>query len=775
MDSLREVASPYKSSSLSVSIVGGGPSGLLLGILLHRVSAAQVTIYERNAPNDTFGFGVVFSDETLTNLRGADPQVFEQIEKEFVHWPTMDVVHRGRLLRSGGHGFAALSRKRLLNLLAARAIELGVKINYQTEVTSIQDLPASYFIVIGDGVNSSLRNQLADKFVPSIRRGEAKYIWFGTAKRFDQFTFLFAETQWGLFQAHVYPFSDTQATFIVETSPEVWCNAGLDKDATKNMKPGETDQNALQFCQNIFSESLNGNDLVGNNSRWLDFPTVSNKHWHTSNIVLVGDAAHTAHFSIGSGTKLAFEDSIALAQAIIERKDTITGALTSYEAVRRPAVASIQRSAATSQDWFENVARYMDLPSEQFAFQILTRSQRITYDNLFLRDSEFAKEILGWFHRAQPSDITPDNPNTPPMFYPFQLRSLRLKNRVVVSPMAQYCSVDGMPNDWHLVHLGSRAVGGAALVMTEMTCVSPEGRITPGCTGLWSSKQVDEWSRIVTFVHDQTQSLIGMQLGHSGRKGSTRVAWQGMDLPLESENWSLLAPSALPYLAESVVPKAMTRSDMDLVRDQFVHATKLATQAKFDLLEVHAAHGYLLSSFLSPITNKRQDEFGGSLENRMRYPLEVISCVRAAWPDHLPLSVRISATDWIDGGFDGNQATQFARQLQQIGVDIIDVSTGEVDRAQQPAYGRLYQTPFADRIRQEVGIPTMTVGGVSSVDDVNTIILAGRADLCLIARPHLVDPYWTLNAAIDQGYEQIEWPRQYLSGKTARRRDQSAI
>ncbi len=541
------------------------------------------------------------------------------------------------------------------------------------------------------------------------------------------------------------------------------------------MKPGETDQNALQFCQNIFSESLNGNDLVGNNSRWLDFPTVSNKHWHTSNIVLVGDAAHTAHFSIGSGTKLAFEDSIALAQAIIERKDTITGALTSYEAVRRPAVASIQRSAATSQDWFENVARYMDLPSEQFAFQILTRSQRITYDNLFLRDSEFAKEMLGWFHRAQPSDITPDNPNTPPMFYPFQLRSLRLKNRVVVSPMAQYCSVDGMPNDWHLVHLGSRAVGGAALVMTEMTCVSPEGRITPGCTGLWSSKQADEWSRIVTFVHDQTQSLIGMQLGHSGRKGSTRVAWQGMDLPLESENWSLLAPSALPYLVESVVPKAMTRSDMDLVRDQFVHATKLATQAKFDLLEVHAAHGYLLSSFLSPITNKRQDEFGGSLENRMRYPLEVISCVRAAWPDHLPLSVRISATDWIDGGFDGNQATQFARQLQQIGVDIIDVSTGEVDRAQQPAYGRLYQTPFADRIRQEVGIPTMTVGGVSSVDDVNTIILAGRADLCLIARPHLVDPYWTLNAAIDQGYEQIEWPRQYLSGKTARRRDQSAI
>lgn len=541
------------------------------------------------------------------------------------------------------------------------------------------------------------------------------------------------------------------------------------------MKPGETDQNALQFCQNIFSESLTGNNLVGNNSRWLDFPTVSNKHWHTSNIVLVGDAAHTAHFSIGSGTKLAFEDSIALAQAIIERKDTITGALNNYEAVRRPAVASIQRSAATSQDWFENVARYMDLPSEQFAFQILTRSQRITYDNLFLRDSEFAKEILGWFHRAQPSDITPDNPNTPPMFYPFQLRSLRLKNRVVVSPMAQYCSVDGMPNDWHLVHLGSRAVGGAALVMTEMTCVSPEGRITPGCTGLWSSKQADEWSRIVTFVHDQTQSLIGMQLGHSGRKGSTRVAWQGMDLPLESENWSLLAPSALPYLAESVVPKAMTRNDMDLVRDQFVHATKLATQAKFDLLEVHAAHGYLLSSFLSPITNKREDEYGGSLENRMRYPLEVISCVRAAWPDHLPLSVRISATDWIDGGFDGNQATQFARQLQQIGVDIIDVSTGEVDRAQQPAYGRLYQTPFADRIRQEVGIPTMTVGGVSSVDDVNTIILAGRADLCLMARPHLVDPYWTLNAAIDQGYEEIEWPRQYLSGKTARRRNQSAI
>lgn len=775
MNSTESLPASREKSLLKVSVVGGGPSGLLLGILLHRVDAAHVTIYERNAPQDTFGFGVVFSDETLTNLRVADPKVFEQIENEFVYWSKMDVVHRDRLLQSGGHGFAALSRKRLLNLLAQRALELGVTINYQTEVTSFENMRDSDLIVIGDGINSSFRNRLADKFSPSIRRGDAKYIWFGTAKRFDQFTFLFAETRWGLFQAHVYPFSDEQATFIVETSPEVWRSAGLDEAASTNMKPGETDQNALQFCQEIFADALAGHELVGNNSRWLEFPTVTNKHWHTENIVLVGDAAHTAHFSIGSGTKLAFEDSIALAQSIIERKGTIPEALAEYEQTRRPAVASIQRSAATSQDWFENARRYMDLPSEQFTFQVLTRSQRITYDNLFLRDAKFAKEILGWFHRSRPAEITPDNPTTPPMFYPFNLRSLRLSNRVVVSPMAQYCSVDGVPNDWHLVHLGSRAVGGAALVMTEMTCVSPEGRITPGCTGIWNSQQTDEWCRTVEFVHTHTRSLIGMQLGHAGRKGSTRVAWEGMDLPLETDNWSLLASSSLPYLSDSVVPKEMTRNDMDLVRDQFVNSTNLAKQAKFDLLEVHAAHGYLLSSFLSPVTNKRQDEFGGSLENRMRYPLEVISHVRAAWPDHLPLSVRISATDWIDGGFDGDQATRFAQELKLIGVDIIDVSTGEVDRMQQPAYGRLYQTPFADRIRQEVAIPTMTVGGVSSVDDVNTIILAGRADLCLLARPHLVDPYWTLNAAIDQEYSEFEWPRQYLSGKTARRRDQSAI
>ncbi len=770
-------------SSLNVTCIGGGPSGLLLGILLHRAGAGRVTVHERNAPNDTFGFGVVFSDETLTNLRSADPEVFSRIEAEFSYWPTMDVVHRGRTLRSGGHGFAALGRRRLLEILSDRAVELGVDVRYSNEVTSVEHAvgidPDVDLIVGCDGVNSGMRHELREQFEPDVSQGLAKYVWFGTTKRFNQFTFLFAETEWGVFQAHVYPFSPTEATFIVETSQEVWRRAGFSDHNPHDLAPGETDAVTLAFCENIFAAHLDGHPLIGNNSKWLEFNLVRNRSWRARvdgrDVVLLGDAAHTAHFSIGSGTKLAFEDSIALADALINSDRPIAERLATYELDRRPKVESTQRAAVTSQRWFESTERYIDLPSEQFAFQLLTRSQRITYDNLFVRDAEFANEIQGWFHRSRPEHLRPKSESTPPMFHPFELRSLRLSNRIVVSPMAQYCAVDGMPSDWHLVHLGSRAVGGAGLVLTEMTCVSPEGRITPGCTGIWNAEQASAWRRVTDFVHDNTPAAIGLQIGHSGRKGSTRVAWEGMDLPLDHGNWDILAPSPIPYLPDSVVPREMTIADIDATIADFVRSTGFAVDAGFDLLEIHAAHGYLLSSFLSPITNQRTDHYGGSLANRMRFPLDVVRAVRSAWPEHLPLAVRVSATDWIDGGFDGDDAVAFALQLAEAGCDIIDVSTGQVDKAEQPEFGRLYQTPFSDQIRQEVGIATMAVGAISSIDDVNTVLLSGRADLCLLARPHLVDPYWTLNAAIDQGYEDHVWPKQYLAGRTARRREQQAV
>lgn len=768
---------------LRVSCIGGGPAGLLLGIILHRAGVADVTVHERNAPDDTFGFGVVFSDETLANLRSADPVVFDRIETEFAYWPTMDVVHRGRLMRSGGHGFAALERRRLLNLLAERAAELGVDVRFRSEITSLADpaLNGADLLVAADGVNSRVRTQLADQFGPSLTPGDARYAWFGTTKHFEQFTFLFAETTHGLFQAHVYPFSATRSTFIVETSPEAWRAAGLDRTATTRFAPGESDPRAIAFCQDAFAEWLDGEPLLGNNSRWLEFNTVRNRSWRATHagrdVVLVGDAAHTAHFSIGSGTKLAFEDAIALGDEIIASCRDADGramaeVLGGYEANRRPKVESTQRAAVTSQRWFEHAGRYIDLPSEQFAFQLLTRSQRITYDNLFVRDAAFGREVLGAFHAAAPEGLRPTDPATPPMFYPLRLRGLTLANRVVVSPMAQYCAVDGVPDDWHLVHLGSRGVGGAGLVMTEMTCVSPEARITPGCTGLWNDAQAEAWARITRFVHSNSGAAIGLQLGHSGRKGSTRVAWEGMDLPLEHGNWELIAPSPIAYQPGNAVPREMTRADMDAVLAAFVASTGLAVDAGFDLLELHAAHGYLLSSFLSPITNRRTDQYGGSLVNRMRFPLEIVGAVRAVWPSDRPLSVRISATDWIDGGFTGDDAVVLAGALKDAGVDLVDVSTGQVDPAAMPEYGRLYQTPFADRIRQEVGIPTVAVGAVSSVDDVNSVILAGRADLCALARPHLVDPYWTLNAALDQGFAGHRWPDQYLSGQSARRREQ---
>ncbi len=760
---------------MKIVCTGGGPGGLLLAILARLGGDHDVTVLERNRCDDAFGFGVVFSDETLANLRSADPQTFTRIEAEMRYWTEIDIHIGGQRLRSAGHGFAALARQRLLAILAERAASLGVEVRYSTPAPDVETLRADFDLVVAaDGVNSALRAAGSSAFQPTIEEGTARYVWLATARPFERFTFIFRDTEAGVVQAHAYPYEHGMASFIVEMEESTWRRTGLVDGATLDLSAGESDPAALAFAERVFAEDLDGQPVIGNNSRWLRFATVSNRSWRWGNVVLLGDAAHTAHFSVGSGTKLAMEDAIALADALRDQP-ALDAALQAYETVRRPAVESIQRAARTSQEWFEGVRRYVPLEPDRFAFQLMTRSQRITYDNLRMRDQDFVGRSVESFWRTTPPDARPEDRTTPPLFYPFQLRGLRLANRVVVSAMAQYSAVDGVPNDWHLVHLGSRAVGGAGLVMTEMTCVSPVGRITPACTGLWNDEQQEAWTRIVDFVHARTHAAIGLQLGHSGRKGSTGPLWEGDDIPLASGNWEVLAPSPIAYRPNLQVPREMTPADMDAVCAEFVAAARRGAAAGFDLLELHWAHGYLLSSFLSPITNRRSDDFGGSPARRMRFPLAVFEAVRAAWPHDRPMSVRISATDWLDGGFDGDDACLLAEALRDRGCDIVDVSSGQVDPAERPRHGRLWQTPFSDRIRQEVGIPTIAVGGIASIDDVNTILVAGRADLVALARPHLVDPYWTLNAAIDLDWAGHPWPLQYLSGKTARRREQTAV
>ena len=755
--------------------IGGGPGGLMTAILVKKADPSNhVVVYERNAADETFGFGVVFSQETLDNLRDADAELFAEVQARFRIWSAMDVDYLGFTERSDGHAFAALARKELLAMLGARATELGVEVNYSTPAPPHAELERDFDVVIAsDGVHSRTRTLLAETFEPSVHQRVNKYVWFGTTRPIDCFTFVFITTPHGMFWAHIYPFNDTMSTFIVETDPETWRRAGLDEFASEAAASGTDDDRSREYCERIFADYLDGHPLIGNKSTWLNFNQVANKRWTAGTTVLVGDAAHTAHFSIGSGTKLALEDAISLGTALVT-EPTVADALVRYEAERHPLAASIQRSAKTSLEWFEGVQRYIDLPPEQFVFQLLTRSQRITYDNLKLRDPLFMRRLDDWFAQTSRANGLVVADGTPPMFYPYKIGNLELDNRIVVSPMAQYSAVDGVPNNWHLVHLGGRAVGGAGLVFTEMACVSADARITPGCPGIWSDEQANAWAGIVDFIHGNSASKIGLQIGHAGRKGSTKVMWEGIDEPLETGNWPLVGPSAIGYRPDSDVPRAMTIADMDAVVADHARSAALGDRAGFDILELHAAHGYLLSSFLSPLSNQRSDEFGGSLENRARFPLRVVDAVRAAWPAEKPLSVRISATDWVTGGFSGDDAVEFAAMLKAHGVDIVDVSTGQTSVEARPEYGRLYQTPFADRIRHEVGIPTMAVGAISSVDDANTIIMAGRADLCLIARPHLVDPYWTLNAAIDQGFRDAAVPKQYGSGMSARRRVQQS-
>jgi anthraniloyl-CoA monooxygenase len=745
---------------MKIVCVGGGPAGLYFAISMKlRDPEHDITVVERNPRGVTFGWGVVLSDETLGNLRGNDPESAREIQDSFAHWDDIEVYVRGKeTVRSGGHGFVGIGRKHLLDILARRALELGVDLRFGREVEDLSEFAGADLIVACDGINSRVRKLYADHFRTDIDVRRNKYIWLGTHKVFDAFTFAFEKTEAGWIWIHAYHFDRDTSTCIVECGSETWEGLGFG-----SLGPDES----VALMQEIFEPHLDGHSLI-NDARhlgrtpWLNFQRISNERWFHGNVVLMGDAAHTAHFSIGSGTKLALEDAIGLAARLHESEDLET-ALEGYQEDRRTAVLQLQSSARNSTEWFENIPRYIDQDAMQFAYSLLTRSQRVSHENLRLRDKDWLEDMERWF--AEHANGKPVREAIPPMFTPFRLREMELMNRVVVSPMAMYSAENGTPNDFHLVHWGTRAQGGAGLLFTEMTCVTPEGRITPGCCGMYEHEHERAFKRIVDFVHKHTRAKFALQLGHSGGKGSTKVGWEGMDEPLEENNWEVIAPSPLPWSEDSHEPREMTRAEMERVKAAFVTATRMGARAGFDMLELHCAHGYLLSAFITPLLNQRTDEYGGSLENRLRFPIEVFREMRGAWPEERPMSVRISAADWVDDGINADDAVEIARAFWEAGADLIDVSAGQTSPDARPVYGRMFQTPFSDRIRNELNIATMAVGNIFEADHVNSIIAAGRADLCALARPHLSDPYWTLHRAAELRYDGVPWPEQYLSGK----------
>lgn len=749
---------------MKITVIGAGPAGLYFALLAKKAwPYHEITVYERNRADDTFGFGVVFSDQTLGIFRDYDLPSYEAIRRNFAYWDDVDVVYQGHSIRCGGNGFCGCSRQKLLSLLQQRCRSLGVTMQFEAEIGETKSLSLSErfsdsdLIVAADGINSAIREHFKSDFATTIDLRKNYFCWLGSTRPLDAFKYFFRETPHGLAVAHSYQYQPAASTWVIELQPETWQGLGFaELDETES----------IETLEDLFAAELDGHAFIANRFLWRRFPTIRNRRWVKGNIVLLGDAKASAHYSIGSGTKLAMEDAIALFEAL-KANVIVSTALAEFEQQRRPEVEKTQYAAEVSLTWFENMQRYWDMPPQQFAFGVMSRSKQVTYDNLSLRDSNYIDGVRHWFVdnvRAQGFDVSAD---TPPMFTPFRLRRMVLPNRVMVSPMAQYSAVDGVPNDWHLVHYASRALGGAGLLTVEMTCPSPQARITPGCTGLWNDTQRGTWQRIVDFVHDNSPTKICMQLGHAGRKGSTQLGWQRMDHPLPENNWPLLSASAIAYSEDNQVPQAMTRDDMDEVINDFVRAAEYAASAGFDMLELHMAHGYLLGSFISPLTNQRQDEYGGIIENRMRFPLQVFNAMRQVWPQEKPMSVRISATDWHPEGLNDKDLLKLAAMLKNAGADLIDVSAGQTVPEQQPVYGRMFQVPFSDQIRNEVDIATVAVGNITTADQINTLLAAGRADLVALARPHLSDPYFTLHAAAAYGLKtQTQfWPKQYLAGR----------
>jgi len=747
---------------MRIVVVGGGPGGLYFSILMKKAyPGARIEVYERNRADDTFGFGVVFSDETLDNFLSHDPESYAAITGAFAYWDAIDFKFHGETVRSYGHGFCGCGRVELLLILQARARQLGVELHFETEIDDLAKFRDADLIVASDGVNSRIRETYKEHFKPEIEWRRNKFIWLGSTKpAAEAFTFDFTTNEHGIWVLGAYQYNDKLSTWIVEAPEETWASARAELEP---LSEAET----LAYMERLWADRLQGHRLVANKSVWRTFPTIRNQRWSFRNIVLLGDALHTAHYSIGSGTKLAMEDAIALCDAI-KASDNMPAALERFETLRREEVEKTQHAADVSVIWTENPARYWHMAPVQAAFSMLSRSKQITYDNLRIRDGEFVDRVDRWFAgevRKAGHDVPTDSP-PPPMFTPFRLRDMVVPNRVVVSPMDMYSAEDGTPGEFHYVHFGSLAFGGAGLIFSEMTCVSRDGRITPGCAGLYKPEHVAAWKRIVDFVHAQSDAKFAIQIGHSGRKGSTRVGWEGMDQPLVEGNWPLIAPSALPHYPFNQTPRAMTRDDMAAVTADFVRTAEMAIDTGADMLELHMAHGYLLSSFITPVANRRTDDYGGSLENRMRYPLEVFDAVRRVWPKDRPISARISATDWVgDSGITGNDAVQIAKMLKAHGCDLIDVSAGQTTPEAKPVYGRMFQTPFAEQVRNEAGIATIAVGNITTADQVNTIVAAGRADLVALARPHLTNPHFTLDASALYGVKAQRWPIQYDSGK----------
>jgi anthraniloyl-CoA monooxygenase len=744
---------------LQVAIIGGGPGGLYTAILLKKADPRHdITVFERNRADDTFGFGVVFSDETLGNFKARDLPSYEAITDAFAYWGGIDIKVRGETIRSNGHGFCGLERKRLLLILQERARALGVALCFQTEIEDVERLDGYDLIVACDGMNSRVRERYADHFLPEIDWRRNRFCWLGSTRSLPAFTFVFKKNEHGIWILGAYQYKAGHSTWVPECSEATWRAAGLDT---------ASEAETVAYLERLFADELDGHRLLTNRSIWRTFPMIKNKRWYKDNIVLLGDALHTAHYSIGSGTKLAMEDAIALVDAVVATKG-VPAALERFERVRREEVEKTQHAADVSLVWFEEPERFWRQEPMQIAFSLLTRSKQITYENLRRRDAGFVKQVDRWWATAANAALRlnlPVEEPAPPMFTPFRLRDLWLANRVVVSPMGMYSAVEGTPTDFHLVHLGGFALGGAGLVVAETTHVSAESRITQGCCGIYTDAHVAAWRRVTDFVHGETDAKICLQLGHAGRKGSTRLGWEGMDLPLAAGNWPIVSASPLPFRAESQVPAEIDRAEMNRVRDQFVAAARRALAAGFDMIELHMAHGYLLSSFISPLTNRRGDAYGGSLVNRLRYPLEVFDAVRDVWPAEKPISVRLSATDWVEGGLTGEDSIEIAAIMKEHDVDLIDVSAGQTTSYAKPVYGRMFQTPFADAIRNEAMIATMAVGNITSADQVNTIVAAGRADLVALARPHLANPRFTLNASAHYGFEGQAWPRQYGPGR----------